>query len=265
MSTPTTRRSQLGLASVIDGARRLLRQRRAGARRSLFLRALQLPDRARRPRRGRRRQRRADRDGPPPRLQADRRSHRHDVAAGQRRRLRRNRRHRTQRRDRRDGCCRWCLQGQHDRGGTARRREGRRERRQDAPRPGARRTHPRVRSQGHRTRRRAVVGIIHHGRHRTVDVVDRHPHQPSGGHRRRRFRTDFRQRADGGERHRGTDLLDLGNRPPGRAIDRNRRPRGRQCAAHRRHRPLARRRRAEDRRRRDADPEHCRADQPAWR
>ena len=34
------------------------------------------------------RQRRADRDGSPPRLQADRRPHRHDVAAGQRRRLR---------------------------------------------------------------------------------------------------------------------------------------------------------------------------------
>ena len=112
--------------------------------------------------------------------------------------------------------------------------EGRRERRQDAPRPGARRTHPRVRGQGHRTRRRAVVGVVRHGRHRTVDVIDRNPHQSSGGHRRRRFRTDFRQRTDGGERRRGAGLLDLGNRPPGRPIDRDRRPRGRQCAAHRR-------------------------------
>ena len=92
---------------------------------------------------------------------------------------------------------------------------------------GARRTHPRVRSQGHRTRWRAVVGVVHHGRHCAVDVIDRHPDQPSGRHRRGRFGTDFRQRADGGERHRGTGLLDLGNRPPGRAIDRNRRPRGR--------------------------------------
>ena len=100
-------------------------------------------------------------------------------------------RRRPQRRDRRDGCCRWRLQGQHDRGGTSRRRKGRRERRQDAPRPGSRRTHRVFEAKvtelvGGLSSASSIMEDTH------SDVVDRHPHQPSGGHRRRRFRTDFR-------------------------------------------------------------------------
>ena len=95
--------SQHGLGIRHRRARRLLRQRRADPRRRLFLRALQLPDRARRSRCGRERQRRSGHDGAPPRLQADRRPDRDHVATCQRRRFRRHSRRRTQRRDRRDG------------------------------------------------------------------------------------------------------------------------------------------------------------------
>ena len=94
---------QLGLGVGHRGARRLLRQCRADPRRRLFLGAPQLPDRARGPDRRRRRQRRPDPDGPPPRLQADRRPDRHHVASRQRRRFRRNLGRRARRRDRRDG------------------------------------------------------------------------------------------------------------------------------------------------------------------
>ncbi len=189
-------------------ARGLLRQRRADPRLSRVLGAHELHDRARRPHRRDRGQRRHDPDGAPPRLQADRRPHRHHVAPCQRRRLRRDIGRRARRRDRRDGRRGPGLQGQHDQGGTSGCREGRRERRQDAAGPGARRTDARIRSQGQRTGRRAVGGIIGHGRHRALDVLDRCRHQPPGRRRGGGFRTDLDQRADGGERHRRADLLD---------------------------------------------------------
>ena len=121
-------------------------------------------------------------------------------------------RRRPQRRDRRDGGCRRRLQAQQDRGRSPHRGAGSRERGQDAARPRARRSHPRLRDQGDRTGRRAVLGLRHHGNHRAVDVVDRVGHQPSGRRRGRRLRTDLDQRADGRQRHRRADLLDLGDR-----------------------------------------------------
>ncbi len=134
---------------------------------------------------------------------------------------------------------------------------------QDAARQRARRSHPRVRDQGQRTGRRIVVGFGRDGRHRAVDVIDGIRHQPPGRRRCRSLRTDIDQRADGCQRHRGIDLLDIRDRPSGRAIHRDRRARGRERPAHRRYRALAGRRRPEDRRRRHPDPEHRGADQSA--
>ncbi len=101
------------------GARRLLRQRRTTPQLGLFRRALQLPGGARGAHRGRKRKRRPRDDGPSPRLQADRRPDRHDVASCERRRLRRDFGERARRRDRRDGGGRAGLQGQHDQGGPS--------------------------------------------------------------------------------------------------------------------------------------------------
>ena len=123
---------------------------------------------------------------------------------------------RTQRRDRRDGRGRAGVQGQHDQGRSPRGGKGSRERGQDASRPDARRAHPRVRGQGLRARRRPVGRLLRDGRDRAVDVLDRVRHQPSGGGGRHRLGSDLDQRGDGGERHRGTDYLDHGDRPSGR-------------------------------------------------
>ncbi|GCC48453.1 hypothetical protein chiPu_0032822, partial [Chiloscyllium punctatum] len=101
------------------------------------------------------------------------------------------------------------------------------------------------------------------GGHGAIDVGHRIRHQSPGRSGGRSVGSDLDQRADGGERDRGTDLLDLGDRPPGRDLDRDRSARRRPCPPHRRHRALAGRGRSEDRRRRDPDPEHRGADQPA--
>ena len=95
--------------------------------------------------------------------------------------------------------------------------------------------------------RRIVVRVLGDGADRAVDVRDRGRHQPPGRGGRDRLDADLEQCADGRERHRGTDLVDIGDQPPGRAIHRNRRPRRRERPPHRRHRAFARRRRAEDR------------------
>ncbi len=121
--------------------------------------------------------------------------------------------------------------------------------------------HPRVRGQGHRTRRRPLPRFLDHGKHGAVDDVDRGADQQPGGRRRRRLRADLDQRADRRQRHRGADLLDLRDRPSSRAKHRDRGPRRRQRPPHRRYRARPCRGRAEDRRRRHADPEHRRADQ----
>ena len=75
-------------------ARCLLCQRRTDPRAGRVFRTLQLPDRPRRARRRRDCKRRPGDHGPPPRLSADRRPHRDDVATCQRRRLRRDSRRR---------------------------------------------------------------------------------------------------------------------------------------------------------------------------
>ena len=98
---------------------------------------------ARRPDRPRRRKLQPDRHGQSPYPHPHRRADGAHVAACRGRRRRGNPGRRARRRDRRDGSRRAGIQGQQDQRRPARRRQGSRERRQDAPRPRARRSHAR--------------------------------------------------------------------------------------------------------------------------
>ena len=107
--------SQKGLGSVVDvrdafyaNAEQILEQAGSSARLSFLIALAGLVAVAAGERRPRD-------HGPPPRLPADRRAHRDDVATRQRRRLRRHSRRRPQRRDRCDGGCRRRVQAQQDR------------------------------------------------------------------------------------------------------------------------------------------------------
>ena len=80
---------------------------------------------------------------------------------------------------------------------------------------------------------------------------------------RLRRRRDLGQRADRLLRHRGTVVVDLRDRPPGRELGRDRPQGGRGSRRHRRHHAGPRRQRGAHQRRGRPDPDHRLADQPA--
>ena len=163
------------------GARCLLRQRRADPRRGLFLRALQLPDRACGPDRGRGRERRP-RD-PMVRRRVcqpivDLTATMSQLASG-------DVSGEIPGADRNDeiGAMAAAVGVFKDNKIEADRLTAEQEAENDVKMRRARvldESHPRLRGQGDRTGRRPVLGLRHDGRHRAVDVVDRVGHQPPG-------------------------------------------------------------------------------------